>query len=421
VIPKKTKRWFVKIFCLLSASLFLMAGPLPEWMLRLLSYEKSFLKETTLFPVWAAKIIPGASPLSFFASLSAHRGERFAFLLLFPALFLTLVFFKKGRFFCGWICPLGTIYEAGSFKSLKKNFLRAKISPFIFWGILFSSIAGFPLFLSFDPLSTFSRANLLFEGALTFTELFSGIIIPVFLILGIFQPMIWCSKFCPLGYMIDFAHNSGLSYAEKFDRDRRALLFGLACVIPSFLLRKNFFKDKTEQAVLPPGAGDKELFSSLCSRCYACVNVCPTKILTTDFPNDLDAGSWFAPKMDAYRGGCLESCNNCAQVCPTGAIKNISLDDKQRTQIGIATVIKSKCIGWTQKGFCLVCAEFCPYAAVDQKDGDKGFPMPIVNPEKCRGCGFCQNACPVRENGAAIAVEGVKKQRILASVYLEVV
>ncbi len=414
MLTKKAARWIVKIFFLLLSFSLLMAGPLPEWLLKLAQPGKGFIKEVILLPVWLVKWVPGISPLSFLSSLEAHKGERLVFLWLFPALVLLLIFVHKGRFFCRWICPLGTVYEATCLKNMKTHILKKRISGYLFWGIIFSSLVGFPIFLSLDPLSTFTRANLLCEGTITLASIIPGLVFPVFIILGIFQPMIWCAKVCPLGHMVDFFTRSDEKYTDKFKRERREIITGITLSIPAFfLLRKNPFASRKEFPILPPGAGDKETFSALCSRCYACVNVCPTRILAVDFPKDADMGRWFEPEMNAYRGTCQESCNNCTQVCPTGAIKKLSFDDKHQTQIGIAKVIKEKCIAWCEKDHCVVCIEFCPYLAIDSTESVSGYPRPVVNPDKCRGCGICQNACPVRDPGAAIVVGGVEKQRLL--------
>ncbi len=415
MLTKKSSRWIVKIFLLLLSAALLMAGPLPDWILRLAHPGKGFLKEVIIFPAWMAKWVPGVSPLSFLSSLEAHKGDRLVFLWLFPALLLILIFVHRGRFFCRWICPLGTIYEATCLKNMKKHILKTRISGYLFWGLIFSSLVGFPIFLFSDPLSTFSRVNFLLQGTITFASVIPGLILPLFIILGMFQPMIWCAKICPLGHMVDLFTRADVGYTEKFKRERREILTGIVLTVPALLLRRNPFASRTKFPVLPPGAGDKETFSALCSRCYTCVNVCPTNILAVDLPKDADMGRWFEPEMNAYRGTCQESCSNCTQVCPTGAIRKLSFEDKHRTQIGIAQVHKEICIGWQDKDHCVVCAEFCPYVAIGISTSAKGIPRPVVKPEVCRGCGICQNNCPVREPGAAIVVAGVDKQRLLSS------
>jgi ferredoxin len=408
----KAFRWSARIFFLIVAILLLMSGPLPVWILKIFQPTTGFIRELILLPTWMAKIVPSLSPLSFLSSLEANHGSRLIVLWILPPAILAIVAISKGRFFCRWICPLGTIYSTSCQKNFKKHIFKKKISAYLFWGIIFSSAIGFPLFLFLDPLSTFSRLNLVFSGALTLATVIPGVIFPIFLIAGLIQPMSWCSHFCPLGHMFDLMHKTDVKYTDRFRNERREIMTGLLFSIPLALFVKKSPLVKDENyPVLPPGADNKKTFSSLCTRCYACVNVCPTKILTVEFPKNADVARWFQPEMNGYKGTCQESCNNCTQVCPVGAIKKLSFKEKHSTQIGIAEVNKSKCIAWNDGEYCMVCDEFCPYRAIDVNPSESGLARPVVNPEICRGCGICQNACPVRKNGAAIVVAGIKEQR----------
>ena len=49
------------------------------------------------------------------------------------------------------------------------------------------------------------------------------------------------------------------------------------------------------------------------------------------------------------------------------------------------------CIG------CMACMGMCPNGAVNIKDGEWGFPVPIKN-ENCVNCGACLQECPANEN-----------------------
>lgn len=405
-------RWSVRIFFLIVAILLLMAGPLPAWILKIFQPSGDFIRGVIMLPAWMAKTVPAFSPLSFLSSLEAQQETRFILLWVLPSALLAIAAIIKGRIFCRWVCPLGTVYAVSCEKNFRKHIFKKKISGYLFWGIIFSSAIGFPLFLFMDPLSTFSRINLALSGSLTLAAVIPGIIFPIFLITGIMQPMSWCSHFCPLGHMFDLMHKTDVKYTDRFKHERREIVTGFLVSIPfAFFIKKNPLIKDENYPILPPGAGKKETFSSLCSRCYACVNVCPTKILTVGFPENADVARWFQPEMNAYRGTCQELCNNCTQVCPTGAIKKLNFQEKHGTQIGVAAVTKSKCIAWNDGEYCMVCDEFCPYRAIDSDPSEIGLARPAVNPEICRGCGICQNACPVRKNGAAIVVHGIKEQK----------
>lgn len=413
---KKIVHWSVRALLLLLAVMLLMAGPVPEWILRVFDSSGGFIKDMTLIPVWMAKCVPAASPLSLLASSVADRGFRFGFLWLAPALLLAGMAVFKGRLFCRWVCPLGTLYAAASVKHQGKHFLKHRLSGYVFWGVVASSLCGYPLLLFLDPLATFSRINMPLEGAATVASLIPGLIVPVLLIASVFQPVVWCARICPLGYMFDLLYRSDTPYSRKFSHDRRELLVGMLCAAPAaFLLRRNFFRSGESFPLLPPGAGDKARYASLCTRCYACVNVCPTRILTVGFPDSSDPSRWFLPEMNPAKGTCQETCDNCVKVCPTGAIRRLTYDEKRNTQLGVAEVCKDKCIAWHDGEYCMVCSEYCPYVAIKGDDSGEGVPRPVVDPEKCRGCGICQNNCPVRDGGPAIIVRGNKRQRILAS------
>jgi MinD superfamily P-loop ATPase len=58
-------------------------------------------------------------------------------------------------------------------------------------------------------------------------------------------------------------------------------------------------------------------------------------------------------------------------------------------RIGTAAVARSKCIAWNEGKACLVCYERCSYGAIEVDSRGR----PRVVPEKCTGCGACQNTC----------------------------
>ncbi|MBM4289670.1 MAG: [Fe-S]-binding protein, partial [Deltaproteobacteria bacterium] len=63
------------------------------------------------------------------------------------------------------------------------------------------------------------------------------------------------------------------------------------------------------------------------------------------------------------------NCIACGQVCPTAAIRPLSLDEKQGTgdfaaqgpiRMGTAFVDRGRCLPWAMDRPCLVCQELCP-------------------------------------------------------------
>lgn len=67
------------------------------------------------------------------------------------------------------------------------------------------------------------------------------------------------------------------------------------------------------------------------------------------------------------------------------------------------------CICITNKVECGNCARHCPVGAIQMVASDSGNPqspkIPVVNTERCIGCGACENLCPARPF-SAIYVEG---------------
>lgn len=144
--------------------------------------------------------------------------------------------------------------------------------------------------------------------------------------------------------------------------------------------------------VTPPGSQNIDQFAERCSACHLCVRACPTSVLQP---------AWFEyglrgvlqPTMQYQAGYCDYECNDCGQVCPTGAIAPLAIEDKQLAQIGEAQLIKERCIVYKDLEECGACAEVCPTHAVytDLRDG---ISYPELKVEHCVGCGRCEFVCP---------------------------
>ena len=151
--------------------------------------------------------------------------------------------------------------------------------------------------------------------------------------------------------------------------------------------------------IRPPGALPEEDFVTTCILCQECVRVCPTSGLQ---PALLEAGigAVGTPYLAPRKGGCLlnRSCPNlCAQVCPVDAIRVI---DQSKMRVGLARVDRDRCLAWAQGAKCLVCVEACPTDAATPHQG-----RVFVNPQKCSGCGICEEACPVVDSAIHVTLE----------------
>lgn len=157
--------------------------------------------------------------------------------------------------------------------------------------------------------------------------------------------------------------------------------------------------------LVPAGAISLKNFTDHCTGCQLCVSVCPNQVLrpSTSLMNLMQ------PEMSYERGYCRPECTRCSEVCPAGAIIEISKEEKSSTQIGHAVIDLSLCVVNTDDVKCGNCARHCPAGAirmVHKDPQDKESPMiPAVNEEKCIGCGACENLCPARPV-SAIHIEG---------------
>jgi formate hydrogenlyase subunit 6/NADH:ubiquinone oxidoreductase subunit I len=91
---------------------------------------------------------------------------------------------------------------------------------------------------------------------------------------------------------------------------------------------------------------------------------------------------------------CNFDCKICGEVCPSGAISEITLADKHLIQIGKTRLVKEDCIVVTKKKDCGACSEHCPTKAVRMVPYEGKLKIPEVHNEYCIGCGACDHACP---------------------------
>lgn len=167
-----------------------------------------------------------------------------------------------------------------------------------------------------------------------------------------------------------------------------------------------------ENAILPPGSLSARHFAQHCTACQLCVSVCANQVLRPSGK----LTTLMQPEMSFERGYCRPECVKCAEVCPTEAIRPISLADKSAIQIGHAVWIKENCVPLTDGVACDNCARHCPTGAIQMVASDpaaKDLPkIPVVNTERCIGCGACENLCPSRPF-SAIYVTGHQMHRII--------
>lgn len=162
--------------------------------------------------------------------------------------------------------------------------------------------------------------------------------------------------------------------------------------------------------ITPAGSQSIRNFTQHCTACQLCVSACPNQVLR---PSS-SLSRLMQPEMSYERGYCRPECTKCSEVCPAGAIRPISAADKSSTQIGHAVFVYENCVVNRDGVECGNCARHCPAGAIQMLPGNADDPnspkLPVVNTERCIGCGACENLCPARPF-SAIYVEGHENHR----------
>lgn len=151
--------------------------------------------------------------------------------------------------------------------------------------------------------------------------------------------------------------------------------------------------EKTVQrrVIRPPFAMSEAAFIILCSgNCVKCLEACPHQAITL---SDLDGTLTGAkrPRIVPGENPCY-LCEDfpCVTACPTGALQR---EDGQSPRMA-KVLLRSGCHKKEGKDpFCEYCVERCPVPGAISMDDMKG---PVVNHEKCAGCGVCEYCCPAR-------------------------
>jgi formate hydrogenlyase subunit 6/NADH:ubiquinone oxidoreductase subunit I len=150
------------------------------------------------------------------------------------------------------------------------------------------------------------------------------------------------------------------------------------------------------------------------------MKVCTTNGLQPTFLEAGPEGIW--TPFISRKGYCEYNCTLCGQICPTGAIKALTVEQKREWRIGTAWFDRSRCLPHAHNQDCMVCEEFCPtptksikFRVRDRFGGT--VKQPYVDMTTCVGCGICVSACPlVDEPGIRITSIGEtrsKKNQIL--------
>jgi polyferredoxin len=204
-------------------------------------------------------------------------------------------------------------------------------------------------------------------------------------------------------------------------------LFGLL-FFPMTRLSGGVRKNWQRGVIRPPGSVAEDEFLRRCIKCDQCIRVCPTNVLQPALFEAGLEGLW-TPIMISKMGWCELNCTLCSQVCPTGAIREISIAEKLGTgpfegrgpvKTGTAFYNQGRCLPWAMDTSCVVCEEVCPVSpkaiftrnveVTDRWGATLELKRPYIDPVKCIGCGICEHECPVKDD-PAVYVTAVGESR----------
>jgi polyferredoxin/ferredoxin len=266
-----------------------------------------------------------------------YEGTWLIALLFFAAVFLNL---KIPRFYCRFVCPLGALYGIlGRYSLWRIGKKQAECS---------------------DCRLCDSRC----EGA---CEPGERIRIPECVL------CMNCLHTCKDDLVGYNPYRSASGEELSPDLSRRGFVVtsisGIAA-IPFLRLDGSMDRNWNPGLVRPPGTLSEPEFLERCIKCGQCARVCPTNVIDLDALRGGFEALW-TPVLNFRTGssGCQLNCVACGHICPTAAIRPITLEEKlgqgpfQKNgpiRLGTAFVDRGRCLPWAMDKPCIVCQENCP-------------------------------------------------------------
>jgi ferredoxin len=331
----------------------------------------------------------GDALTQFYEKLTVNATFRGGFFIGFLFVGIVLLNIWRERFWCRYVCPAGAFLGLGSRWGLFK--LRVDEAKCIKCNLctLHCETQAHPY-----PDKDWKKAECIYCAT--------------------------CAAICPTA-AITFPVKAKTAPTPAVNLSRRKVLLAsfLALFSVPFFRISQAAKRASEKLIRPPGARPEPEFLRKCVKCGACMKVCPTNGLHPAMAEAGPEGVW-TPVLVPKIGYCEYYCSLCSQVCPTGAIKELTIPEKTTVKIGTAWVNKNRCIPYFLGRPCIVCEEHCPtspkaikLAMVETKLADGTVATqkaPVIDLDLCIGCGICENKCPVMDD-PAIYVTSVGEQR----------
>lgn len=139
-------------------------------------------------------------------------------------------------------------------------------------------------------------------------------------------------------------------------------------------------------AVRPPYGQNESLFQKMCPACEskACVSSCEEQIIVICADG--------TPTLNFTKNGCT-FCEECAKACEKNETVILSLSHTHTAKKIYATfrISTEECIAH-HKVICFACKEPC----IDDAILFNGMFNPVIDMDRCTGCGFCISRCPTQ-------------------------
>ncbi len=165
----------------------------------------------------------------------------------------------------------------------------------------------------------------------------------------------------------------------------------IAFFLPVYWIALKQVKKVRRRFLRPPGALAEVDFKKQCIGCFKCATACPNDCIEmAGFEYGFE--NIHTPVINPRSKGCT-LCMRCTEVCPTGALKEISRDKEiysKEVKMGTAFLDKDLCYSYHGRT-CGVCYRACPLPGKAMTIGL--FEQPTVNADQCVGCGLCEQAC----------------------------
>jgi ferredoxin len=364
--------------------------------------------------------------------------------LLFSLIILALTL-VLGRFFCGWMCPLGALIDffewiTHGFHRKQRDKNRLQQLSMIKFGVLIFIVAAsafsFQFVYFFDPIVIMTRSmgmvlmpvqKALFQlppfvvqHSIQFL-LFTLVI----LLLSLLASRFWCRMLCPLGAL--------LGIVSRFSPSGFVQINCIGCPSCQKKCKTGAIIDSKAQITL----------SQECIRCFDCLDACPqntrlfvfnARVKNRPQPGRLSRRSFLAwcgsgiagsaviarsagampdklllrpphaPDEEEFLDLCVR-CQACVNACPTNTLQPMLM---QSGLYGLWTPTMKPSLAEC-KADCNKCSTVCPTHAIDRFDNSNKYDLKIgtaiLSKDKCipyaegEQCGKCIPICPTAAIG----------------------